>query len=516
VKPTREAGAPNGILDTLKACEEAPEALETKPTENAASIVFDLAWPAVALNSLQVVNNVLDRAFLGRLSASAIAGQSASMNVTFFVFSCIMALATAPTALVSRAYGAGDHKEMKTAARKCMSMSLYLGILLGGFTALVAVPTARLLLPSTDPEAIRFMGKYLMVYAVALPAISIINNLAAALRAIGDTRSPMVLSGIQILLHMTLNVSLIFPTRDVAFLGFLHFQMPGANMGLMGAATALATSSWVSAIVYLAYSKRTPLGACWRFGVVAVSWVWRILRIAFPATVNGSIRVFSMLLFTLILKNTPEGSAAIAAMALGFAIESIMFMPSAGLSMAAAALVGQSLGMGKPERAAKLGWMAAHMAGLITLAFCIPLFLGAYGIAGVMSPGKADIIRQTALVIQSVCATEVAFAYFSVTVGAMQGAGDTVRPIWITICTLWFLRIPLGAYLSLQVMRLAFDRTMAFPFHIPPLHLAADVSVAGLGIGALGSWIAMSVSQFAQGVFGVILFQRGGWKLRRV
>ena len=167
--------------------------------------------------------------------------------------------------------------------------------------------------------------------------------------------------------------------------------------------------------------------------------------------------------------------------------------------------------------------MAAHMAGLITLAFCIPLGIFSYAIAGLMSPGKDAIIHQTALVIESVCATEVAFAYFSVTVGAMQGAGDTVRPIWITIGTMWFLRIPLGAYLSLKLIRLAFDWTVAFPthifrlpIHIPPLHLAADVSLAGLGIGALGAWIAMSVSQFAQGVFGVILFQRGGWKLRKV
>lgn len=494
----------------LKACDEALTPLTKAPHEHATRIVWQLAWPAVALNSFQVVNNVLDRAFLGRLSASAIAGQSASMNVTMFMFSCFMALATAPTALVSRAFGAKDFVEMRTAARKCMSLSLYLGLVLGGFAALIAFPAARFFLPPDDPHAISYMAHYLLIYAVAIPALSMINNLAAALRGIGDTRSPMVLSGIQIALHLTLNVTLIFPTRDFSVLGLIHFQMPGANMGLMGAATALATSSWVSALLYLAYSKRTPLGACWRFGVVAWSWVWRIIRIAAPAALNGIIRVLSMWAFTLILKNTVDGSSAIAAMALGFAIESVMFMPSSGLSMAAAALVGQSLGMKDPARAERLGWIAAHMAALITLACCIPLAIVAHPIAQAMSPGKEAIIHQTTMVIQWVCATEIAFAYFMVTVGAMQGAGDTVRPIWITIGTMWFLRIPLAMVLSLRTIRLVFV--------VPFLHLGVDSGplAVGLGIGALGAWIAMSASQLAQGIFSIMLFKQGRWKTKKV
>jgi Na+-driven multidrug efflux pump len=328
----------------------------------------------------------------------------------------------------------------------------------------------------------------------------------------------MILSGIQIALHMTLNFLLIFPTRSMSPLGLFSFTMPGAGMGLAGAATALAVSAWVSAIAYLVYSKHTELGDCLQFVIIRMSWAVRILRIASPAAANGIIRVFSMAVFTIILKYTAEGSSAIAAMALGFSIESIMFMPSFGISAAAAALVGQSLGMKKPHRAERLGWISAHMAGIITLVLCIPLAIFAYPIAGVMSPGKDAIIYQTGMLIQWVCLTEVAFAYFGVMVGSMQGAGDTVAPFWITVLTLWVLRVPLALCLALKTLRIAFDVTWNLPFNLAPIHLAMDTGplVVGIGLGALGAWIAMSISQLAQGAMAISLFKSGKWKLRKV
>lgn len=444
---------------------------------------------------MQVVNNVLDRGFLGRLEEAAMTGMSGSMNITFFMFNVIGALATAPTALVSRAFGARDETEMRQAFRQSVSMSIIVGICLGLLTLLLAFPTALLLSPPGNDAARLYMAHYLLIYAIGLPALSIIQNLAASLRGIGDTKSPMYISGLQICLHIVLNFLLIFPTRPIG-----PILVPGAGMGLMGASTALVASAWVAAVIYMFYSAKTPLGSAWHLAWPHADWSARILRIASPQALSGILRVLSMWVYSYILAHCPNGSAAMAALGPGFAIESIMFMPSFGLSMAAAALVGQSLGMKNPKRAERIGWNAAHWAGFVTLVLCVPLAVFAHDLASMLAPGKADVIYQTAKLIQWVCATEVAFAYFGVTVGAMQGAGDTKRPMVITILSMWFVRVPLAVVLALGTVHIK----------IGPWDFGA-VTV-GLGMGGVGAWIAMSMSQLTQGVLAVWYFKLGRWK----
>jgi len=444
---------------------------------------------------MQVVNNVLDRGFLGRLEEAAMTGMSGSMNITFFMFNVIGALATAPTALVSRAFGARDETEMRQAFRQSVSMSIIVGICLGLLTLLLAFPTALLLSPPGNDAARLYMAHYLLIYAIGLPALSIIQNLAASLRGIGDTKSPMYISGLQICLHIVLNFLLIFPTRPIG-----PILVPGAGMGLMGASTALVASAWVAAVIYMFYSAKTPLGSAWHLAWPHADWSARILRIASPQALSGILRVLSMWVYSYILAHCPNGSAAMAALGPGFAIESIMFMPSFGLSMAAAALVGQSLGMKNPKRAERIGWNAAHWAGFVTLVLCVPLAVFAHDLASMLAPGKPDVIYQTAKLIQWVCATEVAFAYFGVTVGAMQGAGDTKRPMVITILSMWFVRVPLAVVLALGTV------------HIKAGPWDFGAVTVGLGMGGVGAWIAMSMSQLTQGVLAVWYFKLGRWK----
>lgn len=177
-----------------------------------------------------------------------------------------------------------------------------------------------------------------------------------------------------------------------------------------------------------------------------------------------------------------------------------MFMPSFGLSMAAAALVGQSLGMRRPDRAEKLAWIAGHHAAGVTLLMAAPIFFGAHSICSVLLPGKPEVIAETVLLIRWLCATEVMFAYSMVMIGAMQGAGDTIRPMWITIISLWGMRVPLAFLLAL-------------PAGTPVFGIALPL---GFGLGAVGAWSAMSVTQAVQGVLSLWAFKLGAWKLARV
>ncbi|MBX3120335.1 MAG: MATE family efflux transporter [Fimbriimonadaceae bacterium] len=431
---------------------------------------------------MQTVNALLDSAFIGHLAPTALTAYGGATPIVFTLFSLCMALAMPGTALVSRAFGAKNPEEYKKACRQVLSVGLILSLIIGVISLAFSGHIAAALLPPDSAVAQELMSRYLHTYAFGLPAFMVIQCLAGALRGIGDTKSPMVISGIQIFLHILLNYMLIFPPGV-----FLGIHIPGANMGLMGASTALVISAWLAAIAYLIYTVRTPLGASWRIQMPERDWVVRILRIANPSVAMSLLRTGSFTLFTAILGNLPAGAIAVGAMRPAFAIESAMFMPGFGLSMAAAALVGQSLGMRRPDRAERLGWVAGHHAAMVTFAICVPIFIFAPNITSAMIVHSKEMANQAAYLLRALAVTEIWFVYAIVFSGAMQGAGDTVRPMWITLVGQWLLRLPL-VYI------------LAFP----------------LGLGAIGAWVAMSASQAVQGGMAIWMWKIGRWKSVKV
>ena len=123
--------------------------------------MWTLAWPAVALNSLAVINNLLDTGFVGRLEPAAITAQGASLAVIFLLFQIAFALGTAATALVSRAFGAEEHIEVRMATRQCLSLSVWIGVGLMAVCALLGLVVPYALIPASNHEAgvIRVRGK---------------------------------------------------------------------------------------------------------------------------------------------------------------------------------------------------------------------------------------------------------------------------------------------------------------------------------------------------------------------
>src|SRR5690242_4345713 len=106
--------------------------------ENPSRVVWTLAWPAVALNSLQVLNTLLDRGFIGRLPTSALTSRGGSMTVLLLMFSLAMALATGATAPVARSYGANETPHCRIASRQPVSLTVFAGFVMAAITAVVA------------------------------------------------------------------------------------------------------------------------------------------------------------------------------------------------------------------------------------------------------------------------------------------------------------------------------------------------------------------------------------------
>jgi putative MATE family efflux protein len=447
-------------------------------------ILWALAWPAVLLNSLQTVNSLLDGFFIGQLPPAALTAVGSATASVFFFGSLTFIMGVAATALVSRFYGAEDYVQMKMAADKCLALSLYLGV----FLTLLAVPAApyaaQFFAPKGNAEAARLMTMYLSLFALALPFLTYIQALAGALRGIGDTVSPMVLSGIQIGLHILLNWVLIFPSHQIG-----PVSLPGANLGLMGAGISMTASAAIAAGLYAIWAHRSPLQAKISLAWPGMDWAKRILNIAGPSGVLNMVRVTSLMAFTRILAETPQASSALAGMRLGFSIESLAFMPAFGLAVAASALVGQSLGMENPARATRIGWLAAHHAAAVSTVAAVILVVFADPLAGMIAGSQPEVAHVTAQFLRYIGVTEPFFAYMVVLLGAMQGAGDTKSPMWLSLIVMWMVRVPAAA-------------VFALPF--------------GLGMGSDGAWLAMSLTQLIGGLLAMVLFAQGRWKSVRI
>ena len=451
-----------------------------------------MACPVVSLNLLQVANNLFDRSFIGHLPQAAMSGHGASMSFIFLLFSLAVAIAIGAGAIVARAYGAKHVHEYRAGSQQSLQVAIYSGLAMGVLSYFLAPVAARLVFKSTDVEDIRYITEFLQAYSFGVPAICIIQVIAACLRSIGDTKSPMVLSGIQIFFHITLNFIYIFPPRG---------NIPGLGLGLAGAGYALSTSAWIAAMLYIWHVRRTDLGVKFTLALPHKIWFVRIFRIAIPSGVQAGLRTASLTAFTLILSNVPNHEAALAAMGTGFAIESLMFAQAFGLNAATSALIGQNLGAKNPTRAEHIGWLACTAAFIFAVLIGIPVYILVPKFAPALAGYKADVVEQIVSLVRLLCLTEPLFCLSAVLVGGMQGAGDTKRPLWIGIFALWFLRVPLAILFALPK-----GAPVVLGFALP----------FGLELGAYGAWVAMSITQGLQGFLAAIAWRLGKWKTIRV
>ncbi len=441
--------------------------------------VWKLAWPAVTTMLLQTANMLLDTFFVGHTpqGVSALAAAGAGGQVNFLLVSIAMGISTGATALVARASGAGERREAERAASQSITLSILAGAVLGAIVFMVRSPVSHWLLGgSADARAAHLCSQYLGVALLASAPNFLINALVGIFRGIGDTHTPMRIQAVMILAHISMDWLLIF--------GHCHFP----RMGIVGAAAALALSiSLGTALYVIALATLTPLNAAlkWKNLTPIPSMYWRILRIGIPASIKMVFRTLSMMAFTGMLALAGQ-AAGVAALVVGSRAEAVAYMPGFGFSIAAAAMVGQSLGANKPDLADRYARAACLQGMLIMSVMGTLFFLFAHPFAALFSSDH-EVTRMAADYLRINAFTEPFMAMGMILTGALDGAGDTLRPTAITLFTLCIIRLPLAWFL------------------IFPLHLLA-----------YGAWLAMAVSTILSGVLTWRVFHQGKWKLARV
>ena len=400
------------------------------------AVIFALAWPTMLEQLMQTAVQYIDTAMVGSLGTEATAAVGATSTVNWLVGSTISAIGVGFLAYISQAIGAGKKQEGLKAVGQALLATLVMGLV---FTGLTLGLSGRIPVWMQVDPAIRELASqyFFIIYAPMLfRTASII--LGTVLRAVGDTKTPMRVGIWVNLINVVMNFLLIYPTRTVQLFG-LSFTMPGAGMGVTGAAVASALAFTFGGIAIFLNLWRHPEISPKGQSLKPDFTVLRpCLKVAFPnmlqrfGTSLGYVAFASMI--------NALGGISTAAHTIANTVESAFYIPGYGMQTAAATLAGNAYGAKDKERLRSLGrTMLPLEVGLMILSGGL-LFLFAPQLMGLFSK-DAEVIRLGTTVLRMVAVSEPFYGVPIIIEGMMRGVGKTVTPFVFNIIGMWGVRI---------------------------------------------------------------------------
>jgi putative MATE family efflux protein len=437
--------------------------------------VWKLAWPTMLTNIIGGLQGMVDQALVGNLigyKANAAIGVSMQMWLIVIIF--ISSLFTGMSVLVARFAGAGDHEKVDRTVYQAfltaIGIALFVMAPIGYFAApwLLDLVNAA---PEVKVEALPFLRTMYMFSGGML----VFFMLGGALRSAGDARTPMVLGISLTVLNLVLNIVLIRGLGPIP-----AFGTKGAAMGTCIASGLLAVYAlwklWNGGWV-VSFPRGSGYGPDWAI-------IRSLFRFGLPTGIQGIAANIGGVFMLAFIGSLAQSAAAQAAFAVCYTqLFSLITWTSVGLMGASAALAGQNLGAGKPDRAAAAVHVAARI-GLSSAAIIGALFLffprQLLAIFGMHDPVVVGIGVQLLHVLSlSGLFIAVALTY----TGGLQGTGDTRSPLYISIVSQVVL--PLGICFVIQ-------RTGT----LQPIHI----------------WIAILVGHATRCALSVLRFNQGRWR----
>ena len=408
--------------------------------------ILALAWPTMLEQLMQTAVQYIDTAMVGSLGTHATAAVGATTTVNWLVGSTISALGVGFLSFIARAYGAGDKKAASRAVSQAVIVAFFAGTL---FTALTLglsgmVPVWMQVDPAIQDLASRY---FFILYLPMLPRTATII-FGTALRAAGDTKPPMKVGVWVNVINVVLNFLLIYPTRSLTVLG-LTFTMPGAGMGVLGAAAASAIAFAYGGIrityVLWKHPLISPRGASFKPDMAILK---PCMKIALPNMLQRFGTSLGYVAFASMINSL--GEVATAAHTIANTVESAFYIPGYGMQTAAATLAGNAYGAQDKERMNELARMFLPLEiGLMILSGGA-LFLLAPPLVGIFSD-SGEVIALAVTVLRMVALSEPFYGFSIIVEGMMFGVGNTKQPFVFNILGMWVVRI-VGTFICTQLL----------------------------------------------------------------
>jgi len=437
--------------------------------------VWKLAWPTMLQNIVSGLQGLVDHIMVGNyvgFTANAAIGVSWQIFLVVVVF--ISSLFTGMSVLVARFTGRNEPDKVDRTIYQAFLTAI--GLSLGVMAPLGYVLAPALLdfvnaAPDVQTEAL----PYLRIMFVFSAGTLVFFMLGGALRSAGDAKTPLRLGIVVTVLNIALNVVLI-----AGFGPIPAFGTTGAAMGTVIAAGVVSTYAlyrlWTGGWV-VGFPHGGPWGPDW-------SIIRELFRFGLPTGIQGSAMNVGGVLLLSFVGSLAASAAAQAAYAVSYTqLFSLITWTAVGLMGAAAAVAGQNLGAGRPDRSAGAVHVAAGI-GLATAAFAGLLFFflprQLLGLFGMNDPVAVELSVQLLRVLAfSGLFIAVALTY----TGGLQGTGDTRSPLYISIVSQVVL--PIGMCFAIQRLST---------------------------LDAMDIWVAILLGHVTRCALSVLVFRRGKWR----
>lgn len=435
--------------------------------------LFALAIPIVLANILQAGYQLIDAFWVGRLGGAAVAAVSVSTPVMFLTIALGAGLAVAGSTLIAQYFGARNQDMVDHVAAQTLLMIVFVSIVLGGLGFIAAPGLLRLM--GVAPDVFSGALGFMRVSFVGLVFNFFFFMFQSVMRGVGEAKLPVFI----VLGTVILNAAL-----DPLFI-FGYGPLP--RSGVMGAAIATVGTQSIAALIGLVVLLRGKHGIhlVWRDFTPDVAYIKRAFNLGFPASIEQSARALGLTVLTFLIATF--GTLAVASYGVGSTILQVVLIPAMGLSMAVAALVGQNIGAGNIERAARIARLGASIGFWILTVLGVIAFFFARNLVAFFVPNDPNVIAEGAVFVRTMALSWGCIgAQFSLT-GVLRASGNMVVAMVLTLVGQWVLQFPLAYVLSEHA-----------------------------GFGMRGIWIAFPIANVITALITIAVYARGDWKRKRL
>ena len=438
--------------------------------------VWQIAWPLILTNLLNVAVGIVDLKMVGTLGFESIAAVGMSRQVTMFIMVLMIAISGGSSVMVARAYGSGDQSLVSIISARSIVYMLASAIFI--VTPLGLLAAKPILVALGGAESVVELGDSYLKILFAGSVFMMFNfGVSGVLLGVGKTRVSLVLLLCVNLLNILLNYIFIFGVGPIP-----AFGINGAAMGTV-AARALGSIAGV----WILKNPKYLIQARLKEGFVFDSdLLKKILYLGGPRSLQGIVRNFSRLMTIRIVTLLPNATRAVSAYSVAMQVRMISSFVGLAFMSAAMARVGQNMGAKDSDSAEKSGWIAAGMATVIMTLIAAVFFIVPEAIMGFFTkdPEVIDLGR-TFFMIIALSEPVMAFA-FSLG-GALRGGGESMPPF-------------IYGSISDLVVVIAAGYFFAIVLHM---------GFAGIAVG-------MALSAVTRAVPTLLRFKVGKWKAKKL
>ncbi len=402
-------------------------------------LIVQLSIPSILAQITSVMMFFIDQAMVGRIGVEAAAACGLVESSTWLCGSLTGAASMGFSVQVAHFIGASDFRKARDVFRHALLFALLFSAVIGLAGLLISGRLPFWLGGGADiaGDATIYFGVFMLV----MPFFQLSSLSGSMLKCSGNMRIPSIMSILMCVMDVVFNFIFIF----VFHLGVLGVALGTGLAIVIGALVQAYYAIFRSDMLALVRrERREERGEGFK---TKINWnyVRNALKISAPMALQSVLMSGAQIVSTMIV--APLGNISIAANTFAITAESLCYMPGYGIGEAATTLIGQSMGAARRDLCRSFARMTVFLGMAVMAVMGVVMFLTATDLMALMTPVR-DIIDLGAAVLRIEAFAEPMFAASIVCYSVFVGAGDTLKPAVMNLCSMWLVRLTLAAMLA--------------------------------------------------------------------